>query len=170
MVRSFPNNLAGRSSALLIILAFALAGVAFGVVSASAQNPYAGWEKGGAYDRHYDVSEFDQFKGQVEDIIEITPMSGMAPGVGLVIRDESGDQVEVQIGPKGFVDLQSIALKKGDKVKVKGVWAEIDGKDVFMASKIKKGEFIEVKVRKTKDGAPFWSMTPDELAKEKESE
>ena len=138
--------------------------------SAADKPDITGWEKGGAYDRHYNVSEFDQFKGTVEDIVEITPMPGMAPGVGLLIRDEGKDLVKVQLGPRSFVDLKSIGLKKGDKVKLKGVWAEINGADVFMASKVKKGENIEVKVRRTKDGTPFWSMTPEELAKEKEQD
>jgi hypothetical protein len=129
-----------------------------------------GWEKGGAYDRYYNASEFDQFKGIVEDIVEITPMPGMAPGVGLLVRDEGKDLIKVQLGPKSFVDLKSIGLKKGDKVKVKGVWADIKGADVFMASKVKKGESIEVKVRRTKDGTPFWTLTPEELAKEKEQD
>jgi hypothetical protein len=129
-----------------------------------------GWEKGGAYDRHYNASEFDQFKGIVEDIVEITPMPGMAPGVGLLVRDEGKDLIKVQLGPKSFVDLKSIGLKKGDKVKVKGVWAEVNGGDVFMASKVKKGENTEVKVRRTKDGTPFWTMTPEELAKEKDQD
>lgn len=50
---------------------------------------------------------------------------------------------------------------------VKGCWAEINGKDVFMASKVKKGESFEFKVRMTKDGTPFWTMTPDQVAKER---
>jgi hypothetical protein len=129
-----------------------------------------GWERGGAYDAHYKTSEFDSFKGVVEDISDIIPMPGMAPGVGLKVRDQDGDVVNVQVGPKSFVNLESISLKKGDKVKVKGAWAEIDDKDIFMASKIKKGEYIEFKVRRTKDGMPYWTMTPEELAKEKEQE
>ena len=155
---------------LVLFFPFALACLGVMETSAGDKPDITGWEKGGAYDRHYNASEFDQFKGIVEDIVEITPMPGMAPGVGLLIRDEGKDLVKVQLGPKSFVDLKTIGLKKGDKVKVKGVWAEIKGADVFMASKVKKGENTEVKVRRTKDGTPFWSMTPEELAKEKEQD
>lgn len=126
----------------------------------------AGWEKGSEYNRYYDASEFDEFKGVVEEVTEVVPLPGMAPGVGLVVRDQDGDRVEVQLGPKSFVKLDGIGLRKGDKVKVKGVWAQFDGKDAFMASKVKKGENVELKVRRTKDGAPFWNMTPDEIAAE----
>ena len=116
------------------------------------------------------VSELDQFKGTVEDILELTPLPGMAKGVSLLIRDEGKEVVKVHLGPKDFVDLRTIALKKGDKVKVKGVWAEIDGQDVVMAAKIKKGETIELKLRLTKDGTPFWTMTPEEMARHQEQE
>jgi hypothetical protein len=34
-----------------------------------------------------------------------------------------------------------------------------------MASKVKKGDSYEFKVRLTKDGTPFWTMSPEELAR-----
>ena len=104
----------------------------------------------------------------MDEILEIKPLPGMAPGVGLKIKDQDGDMVAVQLGPKSFVNVDGIGLKKGDRVKVKGSWAQIAGKDVFLASKVKKGENVELKVRRTKDGMPYWTMTPEELAKEKE--
>ena len=136
------------------------------LMAAEDKSGLAGWEKGSEYNRYYDASEFDEFKGVVEEITEIIPLPGMAPGVGLIVRDQDGDKVEVQLGPKSFVKVDSIGLRKSDKVKVKGVWVQIDGKDVFLASKVKKGENAELKVRRTKDGAPFWTLPPDELAKE----
>lgn len=129
-----------------------------------------GWEKGGAYDKFYDAKEADSFKGRVEDIIEITPLPGMAKGVGLTVRDKKDNKVEtVHLGPKDFVDLDSIGLKKGDTVKVVGVWANIGGKDVVMASKVKKDEGVELKVRRSKDGMPWWGLSAEELAKERKA-
>jgi hypothetical protein len=139
-------------------------------VIAAEQRSFAGWEKGGAYDNHYKASDFDQFKGTVEDIVEITPLPGMAIGVGLLVRDEGKEIVKVHLGPKDFVDLKTIALKKGDKVKIKGAWAEINGDDILMASKVKKGETTELKLRLTKDGTPFWTMSPEEIARELEKD
>ena len=135
-------------------------------VGADDKSGLTGWEKGSEYNRYYDASEFDDFKGVVEEIKEIVPLPGMAPGVGLLVRDQDGDKVEVQLGPKSFVKVESIGLRKGDKVKIKGVWVEMEGKDVFLASKVKKGEEAELKVRRTKDGAPYWTMSPEELEKE----
>ncbi len=139
-----------------------------GIVLAAPQD-MGGWQEDGAYNKLYQASELDKLKGYVQKVIEVVPMKGMAPGVGLIMKDGDGDKVVVHIGPKWFVG-DSIGVKRGEKIKVKGSWAEIDGKDVFMASKIKKGDFFELKVRLTKNGKPFWTMSPEELAKERASE
>jgi hypothetical protein len=55
---------------------------------------------------------------------------------------------------------------KGDRVKIKGCRVKIDGKDVFMASKIKRSNYFEFKVRFTGNGQPFWTMTPEEVVRE----
>jgi hypothetical protein len=139
------------------------------VVSHSQDRPdLAGWGRDGEYNKLYDASEFDDFKGVVEDIMDITPLSGMAVGIGLKVKDQDGDPVEVHLGPKSFVKLDGIGLKIGDKVKIKGVWVALNDKDVFLASKVKKGENVELKVRRTKDGAPYWTFTPEELTREKD--
>lgn len=141
---------------------------AVGVVISQDQPDLAGWGKDSEYNKSYQASEFDEFKGTVDEIMEIKPLPGMAAGIGIKVKDQDGDMVSVHLGPKAFVKVESIGLKKGDRVKVKGAWAQIGGKEVFMASKVKKAENVELKVRRTKDGMPFWAMSPEELAKEKE--
>ena len=136
---------------------------------AAAPKDMGGWQEDGTYNKLYKASELDKLKGTVQKIIEIVPMKGMAPGVGLIMKDGDGDKVVVHIGPKWFLG-DSIGVKRGERIKVKGSWAEIDGKDVFMASKIKKGDFFQLKVRLTKNGKPFWTMSPEELARERASE
>ena len=92
---------------------------------------------------------------------------GMAVGVGFEVEDKKDKSVEiVHLGPKDFVDLASIGLKVGDEVKVIGAWAELDTQDVLMAVKVKKGEDVQLKVRRTRDGFPYWSMTPEERQRE----
>ncbi len=157
-----------RLTRIFAVAAFAVLCLSALALAASGKPDITGWEKGGAYDKHYDAKEADAFKGRVEDIVDITPLPGMAKGVALVVRDKKDNKMEtVHLGPKEFVDLGSIGLKKGDTVKVSGVWATIGGKEVVLASKVKKDEGVEIKVRRTKDGTPWWSMTPEELAKEK---
>ncbi|MEA4857843.1 MAG: hypothetical protein AAGU21_01550 [Solidesulfovibrio sp.] len=122
-----------------------------------------GWEKGGEYDRLFDPKEADSLKGRVVKILDIKPLPGMAPGIGLQLEDKKDKTLElIHLGPKEFVDLGAIGLKEGDQVKVMGAWAEMDGQDVLMATKVKKDENVQLKVRRTKDGFPFWSMTPEE--------
>ena len=150
-------------------LLFAVLALVFICSQASAAD-IAGWEKGGAYDKFYDAKEADSFKGKVEQIIEIVPMPGMAKGVGLVVRDKKDNKTEtVHLGPKDFVKLEGIGLRAGDTVKVSGVWATIGGKEVVMASKIKKDEGEELKVRRSKAGTPWWTLSPEELAQEKKA-
>jgi hypothetical protein len=153
----------------LILLAVCLLALGqVGLSMAQDKQDLEGWGKDSEYTKYYQVSEHDEFKGSVDEIMEVKPLPGMAPGVGLRVKDQDGDMVNVQLGPKSFVKVDSIGLKKGDRVKVKGCWAQIGGKDVFIASKVKKGENVELKIRRTKDGMPFWAMSPEELAKEKE--
>ena len=125
-----------------------------------------GWEADSDYNQLYQAAELDKLKGYVQKIIEVVPIKGMAPGIGLIVKDGDGDKVVVHIGPKWFLG-DSVGIKRGEKVKIKGAWAEIDDKDIFIASKIKKGDFFELKVRLTKDGKPFWTMSSEELARER---
>lgn len=129
-----------------------------------------GWEKGSEYNKLFDLDEWDDFKGFVVGFTKIVPLPGMAPGLALLVRDrDSNEIVTVHLGPIAFVNPNSVRVRKGEKVKVKGVWAEIKGKEVFLASKVKKDDQFEYKVRLTKDGTPFWTLSPEQLAKERQS-
>ena len=129
-----------------------------------------GWQEDSEYNQLYDAAEMDSFKALVVKVKEVVPMDGMSPGVALEVREGKkgdGDLVVVHLCPLWFAKPKDIGIKRGEQIKLKGVWAEIDGKDVFLASKVKKGEYFEFKVRLTKDGKPFWTMTPEELKKER---
>ena len=160
----------GRSIAvgMALILSLCLLGLSVGF--AEEKGSIKGWEKDSPYNKHYDLDEWDSFKGSVVGFKKITPLPGMSPGLAILVRDrDTNEVVNVHLGPSPFVNPSSVSLRKGEKVNVKGVWAEIGGKDVFMASKVKKGDHYEYKVRLTKDGTPFWTMSPEELARERKS-
>ena len=154
----------------ILVIGFALVfGMSpLGIGYAGGKRGTVGWEKDSAYNKLYDLEEWDSFKGKVVAIKRVTPLPGMAPGIALLIQDSENEIVTVHLGPVSFINPNSIGVRKGEKVNVKGVWAEIDGKDVFIASKVKKADYFELKVRRTKDGTPYWTMSPEELAKEKE--
>jgi hypothetical protein len=137
---------------------------------AAEKRATGGWEKGSAYNRLYNAAEMDNFKAVVVRVKKVVPMPGMSPGVALEIKEGKkgqGEKILVHLCPAWFADPGEIGIKKGDRIKLKGAWAEIGGKDVFMASKVKKGEYFEFKVRLTKDGTPFWTMDPKQLERER---
>ena len=143
----------------------------FGISGADAEEKQdlKGWGINDPYNKYYDVREFEKFKAWVIEFKEEVPMEGMSPASIVVVRDGS-ERIDVHVCPTWFAKPRDIGVKKDDRVTIKGVWAEIGGKDVFMASKIKKGDTFEFKVRLTKDGTPFWTMTPEQLAAERASE
>jgi hypothetical protein len=156
--RLFPFGL--TAFALLVYLFSLSVGTTF------AAEDMKGWEIDSPYNQLYDASEMDAFKGTVRAFKKVVPLKGMSPGVGVVVRDRDGEDILVHLCPIAYRAESEIGIKMGDRVKLRGVWAEIDGQDVFLASKIKRGDYFEFKVRLTKNGKPFWTMTPEELAKE----
>lgn len=151
---------------LKFFVVMCFAALTAGTALASSMN-ITGWEKNGKYDRLYDNTDRDVFKGTLLDIEEITPLDGMAEGIGLLVKDkEDGEKVLVHLGPKDFVESRIKDLRPGVRVKVYGVLVEIDGKYEYMAAKLKAGEGRKYKFRLTKDGTPFWSLSAEELQKE----
>ena len=159
-------NIIGLNVCLLCLAAM----MSSGMTIAGETKDMGGWGLDGAYNRFYDAAELDSFKAKVVKIIEAAPMPGMSPGVILEVRESNVDSetTEIHVCPTWYRDVAGIGLKRGDRVKIRGVWAEINGKDVFMASKIKKGDYYVLKVRLTKDGTPFWAMSAEQVAKEQQ--
>ncbi|WP_419778411.1 hypothetical protein [Maridesulfovibrio sp.] len=149
------------SAALLCLMVFSIS-IAF-----AGDMNVKGWEKGGEYDSLYDNTDRDVFKGTLLKIKDITPMDGMTEGIAVLVKDkEDGEEVLVHLGPKDFVEPRIKDLRPGARVKVYGVLVELDGEYEYMAAKLKAGEERKYKFRLTKDGTPFWSLSPEELKKE----
>jgi hypothetical protein len=135
--------------------------------AAEEKKDMGGWERNGKYDKLYVPSERDSIKGIVTGFKDIIPFPGMSPGVALLLKDPDGDILTVHLGPRWFVDPAAIGVKKDDKIKVKGVWVELNNEDIIIASKISKGDFFEYKLRLTKDGTPFWTLSKEDLERER---
>lgn len=152
----------------VILATVVLLSVAFGFghLLAGEKKDMQGWEIDSPYNKLYDVREYEKIRAWVIRVKEVVPMPGMSPATALDVR-EGSDVFEVHLCPTWYRKPSEIRLKKNARIKLKGVWAEINGKDIFMASKIKQDPDIEIiKVRLTKDGTPFWTMTPQQLAAE----
>jgi len=147
----------------LILLPLA---VGMSYVQAEEKPDMKGWGIDDPYNKLYDVREFEKIRAWVVRVKEVVPMPGMSPATALDVR-EGSDVFEVHLCPTWYRKPSEIRVKKNERIKLKGAWAEINGRDVFMASKIKKDpDFEIIKVRLTKDGTPFWTMTPERLAME----
>ena len=132
--------------------------------AAEEKKDMQGWEKESPYNKLYDVREYEKLRAWFVRAKEVIPMPGMSPATAIDVL-EGSELIEVHLCPTWYRKPSDIKLKKNARIKIKGVWAEINGKDVFMASKIKKDPNQEIiKVRLTKDGTPFWTMTPERVA------
>jgi len=134
---------------------------------ARAQDGMAGWERGGSYDSLYRPDAVTTLSGSVVDVREAAPLPGMAPGPVVTVRTGAGELAAVQTGPSVFAKLLVHALHAGDRVKVRGVHAEVGGARVFLAAKIRVNGAYEFKCRRTRDGVPYWSLSKEALIREK---
>ncbi len=128
---------------------------------------YDGWELDSEYNNLYNPKERDSIKGDIAKFISVTPLEGMAPGTAFLLDEGGGDKVVVHVCPEAYATSRETGLRRGDWVKVKGVWADVGDESVFLAAKIRKDNEYAFKVRLTSDGTPFWTMSPEQLAKEK---
>ena len=150
----------------LIVYALLSIVIGLGYVQAGEERDMQGWGIDDPYNQLYDVREFEKIRAWVVEVKEEVPMPGMSPATVLVVR-EGSNLVNVHLCPTWYRKPGEIRLKKNERVKIKGVWAEIDDKEIFMASKVKKDPDTDIiKVRLTKDGTPFWTMTPERIAME----
>ena len=156
----------------LFLTALVLIFAAFGLsnLQAEDQPDMKGWEIDSPYNQLYDIREYEKIRAWVVRVKEVVPMPGMSPATALDVRE--GDEVfEIHLCPTWYRKPGEIRLKKGDRIKVRGAWAEVNGKEVFMASKVKQDpDTTIIKVRLSKDGTPFWTMPPEQLAMELKSD
>jgi hypothetical protein len=139
------------------------------VAHAQDSGSYPGWGIDSEYNQLYNYKERDSIKGKVSKFKKITPLPGMSPGTGFIFI-EGDEEILVHLCPWDFASPKETGIRKGVSTKLKGSWAVIDDQDIFLAAKVKQGDNFQFKVRLTKDGTPFWSMTKEELEKERNSE
>jgi hypothetical protein len=116
----------------LIIATIALISATLGLSNVQAEdNPdMKGWEADSPYNQLYDVREYEKIRAWVVRVKEVVPMPGMSPATAIDVRE--GDEVfEVHLCPTWYRKPSEIRLKKGDRIKLKGAWAEVNDKEVF---------------------------------------
>lgn len=158
-----------RQSRLSLLMTLMIT-LLFGSSLAFADSDMKGWEVGSEYDQLYNYKERDSIKGHIVKFVTVKPMKEMAPGTAFLLDEGGGDKVLVHLCPESFASSRETGLRSGEWVKIKGAWADIGDETVFIASKVKKDNEWSMKLRLTKDGTPLWTMSPEQLAKERASD
>jgi hypothetical protein len=135
-------------------------------VPAQGQETFRGWERDSAYNKQYTTQNSDSLRGKIERLYELTPVPGMSKGVALTLRAGS-KLVTVHLGPRASLEYLFGALAPGDGIRITGAWAKVGGEAVLMAAKFRREESLEVKLRRTRDGAPYWTLSAQERLEEK---
>jgi hypothetical protein len=114
-----------------------------------------GWGKKSYYNRRYDKKTFTEFTGGITIIDQFVPVKGMSAGILLYINTGK-DTVTVHLGPKWYLEKQSLKLKEGDKVEVKGSKVYIHKNPVIIAREIiKEGNTLQLR---DQNGIPDWTL------------
>ena len=135
-------------------------------IQAGDSKDMGGWGVNDPYNKLYNAADVERIKVVVTEVKEVIPIPGMSPGVALVVKEGGeGDEILVHLCPVWYKKASQIGIRKGDKIDLRGYFAEINGEEVIMAAKIKrKGKSF--KVRLSSDGTPFWTLSPAALQKE----
>ncbi len=149
---------------MIIVVSFLII-YSFSSLHAEDKQEMSGWGSNDPYNKFYNAGEVERLKVVVIELQEVVPLPGMSPGVALLVKESEEESFLVHLCPSWYKSQGRIGIKKGDKISVRGCFAEINGEDVFMAAKIKK-RGNSFKVRLTSDGTPFWTMSPGQLQKE----
>jgi sporulation protein YlmC with PRC-barrel domain len=114
-----------------------------------------GWGVDTPYGRLYEPAKEQTISGQVASIEISAPMSGMAPGMQMLVQTDDGKRTRVQLGPVWHLEHQDLDVKENTHVQVTGARAEIDGQPVLMAREVQfDGQVLTLR---DAQGMPMWS-------------
>ena len=149
---------------IFLVCVFIISGVYS--IQAGDSKDMGGWGINDPYNKLYNAADVERIKVVVTEVKEVIPIPGMSPGVALVVKEGGeGDEILVHLCPLWYKKASQIGIRKGEKINLRGYFAEINGEEVIMAAKIKrKGKSF--KVRLSSDGTPFWTLSPAALQKE----
>jgi hypothetical protein len=119
-----------------------------------AQDRQGGWGRNSNYNRMYDINTVTEVKGQVVGVEQVVPLQGMSSGIHLLVKTES-ETISVHLGPKWYLDNQSIQFTIHDQVEVKGSKVPLNGKQIIIAREISKDG--KVFTLRDKNGMPSWA-------------
>ncbi len=118
------------------------------------QNDTTNWGRKSYYNKMYDAKTFIEIKGEITVVEQIVMKQGTSAGIHISVKTETETYV-VHLGPKWYLDKQTIQLKVGDKVGIKGSKVTIEGKQTIIAKDvIKDGSTLNLR---DETGKPVWA-------------
>lgn len=106
------------------------------------------------YNRKYDPDRVEEFKGKIEEIINLGADNDEDKGVELILM--VGDKMlPVHLGPEWFIKHQREEFKIGDNVLVRGSIIEDNHEEVIVAEWLKRGDNL-LRLR-FENGHPLWN-------------
>lgn len=107
-------------------------------------------------ERAYDPATETTMSGVVVRVERVPHIAqGQEDGVHLRLKTDSGEEIEVRLGPGRYIDAQPLELAPGDRIEVRGsAIVERDAK-VLIAAQVSKGS--QTMVLRSAAGVPAWS-------------
>jgi hypothetical protein len=139
----------GTCVVMRILLAIWLATPVLGFTQPRMEKPM--------YDKRAEVT----VTGTVEEVREMTGMSGMAGGSvrGMHVMLKTDKQTfEVHLGPVHYLKEQKVDLAKGDAIEVSGARVTMGDRRVILARELRKGD--QTWTLRDAEGRPRWRMAP----------
>jgi hypothetical protein len=118
--------------------------------------PCAGRCRGGGdpQGRLYDPKTVETLSGEILGLDRIAGRNGMT-GVHADLKTDKGETIAVHLGPAWYLDKQTLTLKQGDKVTIRGSRVTLDDKPAIIAAEVsKQGETLRLR---DDNGVPVWA-------------
>ena len=112
-----------------------------------------GWGVSSQYGKLYNTKSMETIKGEILEVEEVRPYSGMRAGIHLhIITDK--DQAWVHLGPAWYILNQDVKFNIADMIEVTGSRISLADKHVIVAKEVIKNK--EHLLLRDEIGTPFW--------------
>lgn len=140
-----PAEDAGKENAMkkrIFLATLLVIGILAGIYSDAQSDK----DRFGGGRKMFDVRDAETLSGEVVRISKSKPPMPNGPEMLVLILKTETETISVMLGPGSVLEEQGIQIKAKDRVEIRGVRAEFDGKPAIIATELKKGK-ITVKLQ-----------------------
>lgn len=110
-----------------------------------------GWEQ---YNQQYDAQRAQTIEGTITEVSAFAPSPQAAPGLAVTVQTAEGQTRIIHLAPLSVMRQQDLQLGQGDRVRVSGSQAQIQGQTVLIARQVQKGD--QALLLRNEQGQPLW--------------